>query len=64
MNREWMSSNRLSDEYEKGIMDFCEFASAYAFRNSLERVFCPCKACFNKIKVNVDELHKHLFKGN
>ncbi|CAM8905938.1 unnamed protein product [Rhodiola kirilowii] len=61
MSRKWISGNRLSDEYEKGIMDFCEFASAYAFKNALESVFCPCKACFNKIKVKVEELHKHLF---
>ncbi|CAM8938710.1 unnamed protein product [Rhodiola kirilowii] len=61
MSRKWMSGNRLSDEYEKGIMDFCEFASAYALKNALESVFCPCKACFNKIKVKVEELHKHLF---
>ncbi|CAM8877675.1 unnamed protein product [Rhodiola kirilowii] len=32
MSREWMSGNRLSDDYEKGIMDFCEFASAYALK--------------------------------
>ncbi|CAM8926030.1 unnamed protein product [Rhodiola kirilowii] len=61
MSRKWMSGNRLSDEYEKGIMDFCEFASAYALKNTLESVFCPCKACFNKIKVKLEELHKHLF---
>ncbi|CAM8913888.1 unnamed protein product [Rhodiola kirilowii] len=53
MSRKWISGNRLSDEYEKGIMDFCEFASAYALKNALESVFCPCKACFNKIKVKV-----------
>ncbi|CAM8953843.1 unnamed protein product [Rhodiola kirilowii] len=61
MSRKWISGNRLSDEYEKGIMDFCEFASAYALKNVLESVFCPCKACFNKIKVKVEELHKHIF---
>ncbi|CAM8943746.1 unnamed protein product [Rhodiola kirilowii] len=61
MSRKWMSGNRLSDEYEKGIMDFCEFASAYELKNTLESVFCPCKACLNKIKVKLEELHKHLF---
>ncbi|CAM8944407.1 unnamed protein product [Rhodiola kirilowii] len=60
MSRKWMSGNRLSDEYEKGIMDFCVFASSYALKNALERVFCPCKACFNKMKVKVEDLHKHL----
>ncbi|CAM8883339.1 unnamed protein product [Rhodiola kirilowii] len=63
MSREWMSGNRLSDEYEKGIMDFCEFASAYALKNALESVFCPYKACFNKIKVKVEECINTFFKG-
>ncbi|CAM8877536.1 unnamed protein product [Rhodiola kirilowii] len=51
-SREWMSGNRLSDEYEKGIMDFCEFESAYALKMDF---------CFNKIKVKVEDFHKHLF---
>ncbi|CAM8950986.1 unnamed protein product [Rhodiola kirilowii] len=61
MNREWVSGNRLSDEYEKGIMDFCAFASAYASRNNInERVFCPCMGCWNFKKVKPKKLHKHL----
>ncbi|CAM8884147.1 unnamed protein product [Rhodiola kirilowii] len=60
MNREWVSGNRLSDEYEKGIMDFCAFASAYASRNNIERVFCPCMGCRNYKKVKPKKLRKHL----
>ncbi|CAM8885163.1 unnamed protein product [Rhodiola kirilowii] len=64
MNREWVSGNRLSDEYEKGIMDFCAFASAYASRNNIERVFCPCMSCWNYKLVKPKKLRKHLlFKG-
>ncbi|CAM8880121.1 unnamed protein product [Rhodiola kirilowii] len=39
MNREWVSGNRLSDEYESGIMDFCAFALAYASRNNINVSF-------------------------
>ncbi|CAM8893259.1 unnamed protein product [Rhodiola kirilowii] len=60
MNQEWVSGNRLSDEYEKGIMDFCAFASAYASRNNIERVFCPCMGCWNYKKVKPKKLRKHL----
>ncbi|CAM8896595.1 unnamed protein product [Rhodiola kirilowii] len=64
MNREWVSGNRLSDEYEKGIMDFCAFASAYASRNNIERVFCPCMNCWNYKLVKPKNLRKHfLLKG-
>ncbi|CAM8935794.1 unnamed protein product [Rhodiola kirilowii] len=60
MNREWVSANRLSQEYEKGIMEFCVFASSYASRNNIERVFCPCMGCWNYRKVKSKKLHKHL----
>ncbi|CAM8955549.1 unnamed protein product [Rhodiola kirilowii] len=60
MNREWVSGNRLSDEYESGIMDFCGFALAYASRNNIERVFCPCMGCWNYKKVKPKKLRKHL----
>ncbi|CAM8883581.1 unnamed protein product [Rhodiola kirilowii] len=60
MNREWVSGNRLSDEYEKGITDFCAFASAYASRNNIERVFCPCMSCWNYKLVKPKKLRKHL----
>ncbi|CAM8944387.1 unnamed protein product [Rhodiola kirilowii] len=60
MNREWVTGNRLSEEYEKRIMDFCAFASAYASRNNIERVFCPCMSCWNHKKVKPKKLHKHL----
>ncbi|CAM8937523.1 unnamed protein product [Rhodiola kirilowii] len=60
MNRDWVSGSRLSVEYEKGIMDFCAFASSYASRNNVERVYCPCMGCWNNKKVNPKKLHKHL----
>ncbi|CAM8986241.1 unnamed protein product [Rhodiola kirilowii] len=60
MKRKWMSSNRLSVEYEEGIKEFCEFALGYAFKTGTEYVHCLCSGCFNNKKVTVKNLHKHL----
>ncbi|CAM8937750.1 unnamed protein product [Rhodiola kirilowii] len=60
MNRDWVSGSRLSVQYDKGIMDFCAFASSYASTNNIERVYCPCKGCWNNKKVKPKKLRKHL----
>ncbi|CAM8990569.1 unnamed protein product [Rhodiola kirilowii] len=41
MNRDWVSSSKLSVQYDQGIMDFCALASSYASRNNIERVYFP-----------------------
>ncbi|CAM8987380.1 unnamed protein product [Rhodiola kirilowii] len=65
MNRDWVSGSRLSVQYDQGIMDFCAFASLYASRNNIERVYCPCMGCWNNKKVIPKKLRKHLLlKGN
>ncbi|CAM8947720.1 unnamed protein product [Rhodiola kirilowii] len=60
MNRDWVSGSRLSVQYEQGIIDFCAFASSYASTNNIERVYCPCKSCWNNKKVKPKKLRKHL----
>ncbi|CAM8957633.1 unnamed protein product [Rhodiola kirilowii] len=50
----------LSVQYEKGIMELCAFASLYASRNNVERIYCPCMDCWNNKKVKQKKLHKHL----
>ncbi|CAM8975547.1 unnamed protein product [Rhodiola kirilowii] len=61
MNRDWVSGSRLSVQYEQGIMEyFCAFASLYASRNNIERVYCPCMGCWNNKKVKPKKLRKHL----
>ncbi|CAM8944263.1 unnamed protein product [Rhodiola kirilowii] len=45
MNRDWVSGSRLSVQYDQWIMDFCAFASSYASRNNIKRVYCPCLDC-------------------
>ncbi|CAM8996812.1 unnamed protein product [Rhodiola kirilowii] len=60
MNREWVSGNRLSDEYESGIMDFCAFASAYASRKQHKTSLLSVYGCWNFKKVKPKKLRKHL----
>ncbi|CAM8959521.1 unnamed protein product [Rhodiola kirilowii] len=60
MNRDWVSGSMLSVQYDQGIIDFCAFASSYASRNNIERVYCPCMGCWNNKKVKPKKLRKHL----
>ncbi|XP_058746192.1 uncharacterized protein LOC131619068 [Vicia villosa] len=59
MDRSWMRVNRLSDEYEHGVMEFLEFAESNAKKdlpppksNAEDShptlFFCPCVRCANK----------------
>ncbi|CAM8997314.1 unnamed protein product [Rhodiola kirilowii] len=61
MNRDWVSGSRLSVQYEKGIMNFCAFASSYASGNNVDRVYSPCMGCWNNKKVKQKKLHKHFW---
>ncbi|CAM8951666.1 unnamed protein product [Rhodiola kirilowii] len=60
MDRAWMSSNRLTHEYEQGIHSFCNFTRSFAKRNGSEYVHCPCMGCLNNKKVKVGKLINHL----
>ncbi|KAI5398041.1 hypothetical protein KIW84_063733 [Lathyrus oleraceus] len=51
MDNTWMSSNRLSREYENGVSEFVKFAVAHAEDPS--RMICPCLGCcYGKRKSN------------
>ena len=56
-----MRANRLSDEYEHGVMEFLQFAESNADK-SLPTVFlCPCIRCANKEpKRSKKEIMDHL----
>ncbi|CAK8541326.1 unnamed protein product [Lathyrus sativus] len=72
MNRSWMRANRLSFEYEQGVMEFLELAESNAKKNlappksdaekSLHLLFlCPCVRCANhEPKLNKKEIMDHL----
>ncbi|CAK8534997.1 unnamed protein product [Lathyrus sativus] len=72
MNRSWMRANRLSFEYEQGVMEFLELAESNAKKilappksdaeKSLHLLFlCPCVRCANhEPKLNKKEIMNHL----
>ncbi|CAK8561831.1 unnamed protein product [Lathyrus sativus] len=72
MNRSWMRANRLSFEYEHGVMEFLELPKSNAKKNlappksdvekSLHLLFlCPCVRCANhEPKLNKKEIMDHL----
>ncbi|XP_058776944.1 uncharacterized protein LOC131651292 [Vicia villosa] len=72
MDRSWMRANRLSDEYEHGVMEFLEFAESNAKKDfhppksnaedSHPTLFlCPCVRCANReSKLSKKEIMDHL----
>jgi hypothetical protein len=49
MDKKWMSANRLSNEYEKGVEEFVKFVVKHAKDPS--RIICPCLGCCYEISV-------------
>ncbi|KAK2435285.1 hypothetical protein QL285_020358 [Trifolium repens] len=71
MDRTWMRANRLSDEYEQGVMEFLQFAEdnlppeSNAKKNippkSNVLFLCPCVLCANKKpELDKEEIKSHL----
>ncbi|XP_073131634.1 uncharacterized protein [Henckelia pumila] len=62
MDKDWMSKNRLSHEYEVGVESFLQFALRNA--TNPNKIPCPCTRCGNLQKKNVDIIRAHLcFNG-
>ncbi|XP_057422588.1 uncharacterized protein LOC130716624 [Lotus japonicus] len=64
MDRSWMRANRLSDEFDNGVVEFLEFAEKNLPNNN--GLFpCPCVSCGNRDpKLTKDEIRDHLaWKG-
>ncbi|XP_073151032.1 uncharacterized protein [Henckelia pumila] len=59
MDKEWMSKNRLSQEYDVGVESFLKFALKNA--NHPDAIPCPCARCGNLKKKNVDIIRAHLY---
>ena len=55
-----MSSNRLSREYENGVLEFVKFAVAHAEDPS--RMICPCLGCCYGKRVDAVQLTSHLMR--
>ncbi|XP_074590037.1 uncharacterized protein LOC141845943 [Curcuma longa] len=59
MDKEWMSKDRLSHEYELGVEYFLQFAMKNA--NDLDAIPCPCAKCGNLKKKNVETIRAHMY---
>ncbi|KAI5402887.1 hypothetical protein KIW84_050473 [Lathyrus oleraceus] len=60
MDNTWMSSNRLSREYENGVSEFVKFVVAHAEDPS--RMICPCLGCCYGKRVDAVQLTSHLMR--
>lgn len=58
MDRSWINSNRLSDEYQNGITEFLEFVKENNPDTTM--YLCPCNRCLNMVKKNVDDIRDDL----
>ncbi|KAK1403736.1 hypothetical protein POM88_003341 [Heracleum sosnowskyi] len=59
MDRNWVKGDCISEEYKKGVKNFC----SYAIKNSknINFILCPCQKCLNIMEVNgPSELYEHL----
>ena len=59
MDRSWIYARRTTDEYEKGVEEFLEFARRNG-RDSNGRFYCPCVKCLNERRLNVEEIKDHV----
>jgi len=61
IDREWIYSPRIIDEYEKEVEEFIQFAQCNKGRNDDEVKFrCPCVNCLNVRKLNATEIREYL----
>ena len=59
MNRSWIQAPCISDEYEKGVEEFLEFAQQHA--PVLDgNYLCPCVNCINGRCHSLNEIRTHL----
>lgn len=59
MDRNWVKANRMSEEYIKGVTEFCKFAAKHV--KDTRFILCPCQKCLNVFEVNgLAKLEEHL----
>ncbi|XP_058770990.1 uncharacterized protein LOC131644494 isoform X3 [Vicia villosa] len=58
MDKKWMNANRLSKEYENGVLEFVKFAVEHV--KDAGRMKCPCLGCCYGGRVDADGLKSHL----
>ena len=60
MDRSWMNERRISEEYEKGVFDFLQYAQEHAISVS-GTYFFSCVRCLNQIRHDLGTMRDHLF---
>ncbi|XP_058735867.1 uncharacterized protein LOC131607939 [Vicia villosa] len=58
MDKKWMNADRLSKEYENGVLEFVKFAVEHV--KDAGRMKCPCLGCCYGGRVDADGLKSHL----
>ena len=59
MDKQWMSANRLSAEYKKGVDAFLEYCKKHV--QDPKYTHCPCLKCGNMRKWDLKTVKEHLF---
>ncbi|XP_028758521.1 uncharacterized protein LOC114717527 [Neltuma alba] len=59
MDRSWIDALRTSDEYERGVDQFLEFAKNNVPNNN-GLFYCPCVKCMNGLRQVTTEIKDHL----
>ena len=60
MDKDWMSKDRLSREYENGVESFLQFAMENTNDPNMG-ISCPCAKCGNLKKKNIQTIRAHLY---
>jgi len=62
MDRDWINSVRISDEYERGVEEFIQFAQRNANNSGHDGVKfrCSCINCLNGNRLNVNKIREHI----
>ena len=62
MDRSWINAVRISDEYERGVEEFIQFAQRNAIISGHDgaKIRCPCVNCLNGRILDVNIMREHL----
>jgi len=62
MDRNWINSLRISDEYERGVEEFIQFSKRNAINSGHdgEKIRCSCVNCLNGRILDVKIMREHL----
>jgi len=62
MDRNWINFVRISDEYERGVEEFIQFAQRNANNSGHEgaKIRCSCVNCLNAMILDVKIMREHL----